>query len=191
MGDCNCGDKSQEEVVEPTFMDKIRSFFGIPAAVETEDESSAENKSTKEDVSDLANWWNYPQREQFLFRSEMNEDVSGSSNHVNHLNPTEVQGSEDIMGAEGVIWPQFTQNISGQGRTFANTIHPGMVIPNPDNYPTPVANDPWAPWVDVQTYGDIKDVPVQPYPSAMDWATNPENYHNYYSNVWWTPEVAP
>ena len=38
---------------------------------------------------------------------------------------------------------------------------------------------------------DIKDVPVQPYPSAMDWATNPENYHNYYSNVWWTPEVAP
>ena len=32
--------------------------------------------------------------------SEMTEDVSGSTNHVNHINPIEVQGSEDIMGAE-------------------------------------------------------------------------------------------
>ena len=117
----------------------------------------------------------------------MTGDVSGSSNNVNHLNPTEVQGSEDIMGAETVIFPQFTQNISGQGRTFANTIHPGMVIPNPDNYPTPVSNDPWEPFVNIKTYGDIKDVPFQPYPSAMQWATNPDNYKEYTSTDWYTP----
>ena len=132
-------------------------------------------------ISDLAGWFNYPQREQFLFNSEMNESMSGSSNSVDHINPVEVQGSEDIMGAENLIFPQFTQNISGQGRTFANTIHPGMVIPNPDNYPTPVANNPWEPFVDIQTYGDIKNVPFQPYPSAMQWATNPDNYQEYSS----------
>ena len=157
-------------------MDRVRSLFGFSEPVE-EEESSAE--TTAQEVNDLANWYNYPQREQFLFNSEMTEDVSGSSNHVNHLNPTEVQGSEDIMGAETVIFPQFTQNISGQGRTFANTIHPGMVIPNPDNYPTPVSNDPWEPFVNIKTYGDIKDVPFQPYPSAMQWATNPDNYQEY------------
>ena len=130
-------------------------------------------------ISDLADWYNYPQREQFLFNSEMNESMSGSSNSVDHINPVEVQGSEDIMGAENLIFPQFTQNISGQGRTFANTIHPGMVIPNPDNYPTPVANNPWEPFVGIETYGDIKNVPFQPYPSAMSWATNPKNYREY------------
>ena len=138
-------------------------------------------------ISDLAGWFNYPQREQFLFNSEMNESMSGSSNSVDHINPVEVQGSEDIMGAETVIFPQFTQNISGQGRTFANTIHPGMVIPNPDNYPTPVANNPWEPFVDIETYGDIKNVPFQPYPSAMSWATNPKNYKEYSSTDWSTP----
>ena len=143
--------------------------------------------TTAQTISDLAGWFNYPQREQFLFNSEMNESMSGSSNSVDHINPVEVQGSEDIMGAETVIFPQFTQNISGQGRTFANTIHPGMVIPNPDNYPTPVANNPWEPFVDIETYGDIKNVPFQPYPSAMSWATNPKNYKEYSSTDWSTP----
>ncbi len=195
MGDCNCGDKS-EEVVEPTFMERMRSFFGFSTPAPVEEESSAETKSVArgrnqltaaQTISDLADWYNYPQREQFLFNSEMNESMSGSSNTVDHINPVEVQGSEDIMGAETVIFPQFTQNISGQGRTFANTIHPGMVIPNPDNYPTPVANNPWEPFVDIETYGDIKNVPFQPYPSAMSWATNPKNYKEYSSTDWSTP----
>ena len=138
-------------------------------------------------ITDLADWFNYPQREQFLFNSEINEPMNGSSNTVDHINPVEVQGSEDIMGAEEVIWPQFTQNISGEGRTFANTIHPGMVIPNPDNYPTPEANNPWAPHVNIRTYGDILNAVYPPYPSAMEWATNPNNYKEYPSTDWYTP----
>ena len=138
-------------------------------------------------ITDLADWFNYPQREQFLFNSEINEPMNGASNTVDHINPTEVQGSEDIMGAEEVIWPQFTQNISGQGRTFANTIHPGMVIPNPDNYPTPEGNSPWSPYVDIRTYGDILNAVYPPYPSAMQWATNPKNYRDYPSTDWYTP----
>jgi len=141
--------------------------------------SSKASETTAKKITDLADWFNYPQREQFLFNSEINEPMNGSSNTVDHINPTEVQGSEDIMGAEQVIWPQFTQNISGQGRTFANTIHPGMVIPNPDNYPTPQGNNPWAPYVDIRTYGDILNAVYPPYPSAMEWATNPDNYQEY------------
>ena len=151
-------------------------------------ESRAENKLTvAQKITDLADWFNYPQREQFLFNSEINEPMNGSSNSVDHINPVEVQGSEDIMGAEEVIWPQFTQNISGQGRTFANTIHPGMVIPNPDNYPTPEGNSPWAPYVNIRTYGDILDAVYPPYPSAMEWARNPQNYKEYPSTDWYTP----
>tara|TARA_R110001592_G_scaffold178453_2_gene419446 strand:+ start:31013 stop:31585 length:573 start_codon:yes stop_codon:yes gene_type:complete len=185
---CNCDDKDNEETVEPSMMDRVRSFFGFSTPEPVEETASAETKSVARNpnqltaaqtITDLADWYNYPQREQFLFNSEMNESMSGSSNSVDHINPVEVQGSEDIMGAEELIWPQFTQNISGQGRTFANTIHPGMVIPNPDNYPTPAANNPWTPFVDIQTYGDIKNVPLQPYPSAMGWATNPDNYQEY------------
>lgn len=145
------------------------------------------NNLTAQKINDLADWFNYPQREQFLFNSEINESMNGSSNTVDHINPTEVQGSEDIMGAEEVIWPQFTQNISGQGRTFANTIHPGMVIPNPDNYPTPQGNSPWAPYVNIRTYGDILNAVYPPYPSAMEWATNPQNYKEYPSTDWYTP----
>ena len=145
------------------------------------------NNLTAQKITDLADWFNYPQREQFLFNSEINEPMNGSSNTVDHINPTEVQGSEDIMGAEEVIWPQFTQNISGQGRTFANTIHPGMVIPNPDNYPTPEGNSPWAPYVNIRTYGDILDAVYPPYPSAMEWARNPQNYKEYPSTDWYTP----
>ena len=38
------------------------------------------------------------------------KDLCKGINEMGFINPTEVQGSEDIMGAEGVIWPQFTQN---------------------------------------------------------------------------------
>ena len=164
--DCGCGSKAEQ----------------------TKSVARGRNQLTAaQTISDLADWYNYPQREQFLFNSEMNESMAGSSNSVDHINPVEVQGSEDIMGAESVIFPQFTQNISGQGRTFANTIHPGMVIPNPDDYPTPRANNPWEPFVSIETYGDIKNVPMQPYPSAMDWARDPKNYRAYPSTDWYTP----
>ena len=163
--DCGCGSKAEQ----------------------TKSVARGPQLTTAQTISDLAGWFNYPQREQFLFNSEMNESMSGSSNSVDHINPVEVQGSEDIMGAETVIFPQFTQNISGQGRTFANTIHPGMVIPNPDDYPTPRANNPWEPFVSIETYGDIKNVPMQPYPSAMDWARDPKNYRAYPSTDWYTP----
>lgn len=96
-------------------------------------------------------------------------------------------GGPNMFNTEQVIWPQFTQNISGQGRTFANTIHPGMVIPNPDNYPTPEGNSPWAPYVNIRTYGDILDAVYPPYPSAMEWARNPQNYKEYPSTDWYTP----
>ena len=92
--------------------------------------------------------------------SEMTEDVSGSTNHVNHINPIEVQGSEDIMGAE-----------TG-GRYYGSTLsryYPGLNIPNPRDYPTPMANNPWEPYVSIRTYGDIDDALLQPYPSAMGW----------------------
>ncbi len=163
--DCGCGSKAEQ----------------------TKSVARGPQLTTAQTISDLAGWFNYPQREQFLFNSEMNESMAGSSNSVDHINPVEVQGSEDIMGAESVIFPQFTQNISGQGRTFANTIHPGMVIPNPDDYPTPRANNPWEPFVSIETYGDIKNVPMQPYPSAMDWARDPKNYRAYPSTDWYTP----
>jgi len=163
--DCGCGSKAEQ----------------------TKSVARGPQLTTAQTISDLAGWFNYPQREQFLFNSEMNESMAGSSNSVDHINPVEVQGSEDIMGAETVIFPQFTQNISGQGRTFANTIHPGMVIPNPDDYPTPRANNPWEPFVSIETYGDIKNVPMQPYPSAMDWARDPKNYRAYPSTDWYTP----
>ena len=163
--DCGCGSKAEQ----------------------TKSVARGPQLTAAQTISDLADWYNYPQREQFLFNSEMNESMAGSSNSVDHINPVEVQGSEDIMGAESVIFPQFTQNISGQGRTFANTIHPGMAIPNPDDYPTPRANNPWEPFVSIETYGDIKNVPMQPYPSAMDWARDPKNYRAYPSTDWYTP----
>ena len=34
------------------------------------------------------------------FGSEMNQDMSGSSADLNRINPTVVEGAEDIMGAE-------------------------------------------------------------------------------------------
>jgi|TARA_R110000751_G_scaffold3173_2_gene16108 hypothetical protein len=185
MSDCNCCKDCGDTQEEPGLWSSLLGFLGLQKTEAPVEESGAEN--TAQTISDLAGWFNYPQREQFLFNSEINESMAGRSNNVGHLNPVEVQGSEDIMGAEEVIWPQFTQNISGQGRTFANTIHPGMVIPNPDNYPTPEANNPWAPFVNIQTYGDIKDIPTQPYPSAMQWATNPKNYKEYPSTDWYTP----
>ena len=104
--------------------------------------------------------------------SEMTEDVSGPSNHVNHINPVEVQGSEDIMGAE-----------TG-GRYYGSTLsryYPGLNIPNPRDYPTPMANNPWEPYISIKTYGDIDDALLQPYPSAMEWATDPRNYKPYKS----------
>ena len=186
---CKCGCKDCADTPKESGM--WSSFLGLFGMGQTEapvEESSAETKLTaSQKITDLADWFNYPQREQFLFNSEINEHMNGASNTVDHINPVEVQGSEDIMGAEEVIWPQFTQNISGQGRTLANTIHPGMVIPNPDNYPTPEANNPWAPHVNIRTYGDILNAVYPPYPSAMEWATNPENYKEYPSTDWYTP----
>jgi hypothetical protein len=36
------------------------------------------------------------------FRSEINQDMSAPDGELNRLNPTVVEGAEDIMGAEGV-----------------------------------------------------------------------------------------
>ncbi|HIK67380.1 MAG TPA: hypothetical protein EYF95_05370 [Flavobacteriales bacterium] len=117
-----------------------------------------------------------------------NGEKSGAQGPQAPHQPGQVpMGGPNMFNTETIIWPQFTQNISGQGRTFANTIHPGMVIPNPDNYPTPEANNPWAPHVNIRTYGDILNAVYPPYPSAMEWATNPENYKEYPSTDWYTP----
>jgi hypothetical protein len=55
-------------------------------------------RSQKSDVSSLADDKNAAE----TFHSEMNQDMSAPSGELNRLNPTVVEGAEDIMGAETV-----------------------------------------------------------------------------------------
>ena len=108
--DCGCGSKAEQ----------------------TKSVARGPQLTTAQTISDLAGWFNYPQREQFLFNSEMNESMSQvllTAWIILTLLKSKVLKISWVL--KTVIFPQFTQNISGQGRTFANTIHPGMVIPNP------------------------------------------------------------
>lgn len=190
LGDSSKPDEEESpSATTPNFLSRIQEFFFPPKEENTvqenpnegpreddEIESNSEWHRSQTMTDDLADWFDYTKRTQFLFQSEMTEPMNGRSHAVDHLNPVEVQGSEDIMGAEEEIYPFMDEGLSYHGRTFANTIHPNMVMPNPVDYPTPEANNPWAPFVNIKTYDDIKNLPFPPYPSAMQWATNPANY---------------
>ena len=188
VGEGDAGD-TPSATTPKSFIDRVRYLFFPPqedGTVQEEDkgpredddkiESNSEWQRSQTLTTDLADWFDYTKRAQFLFQSEMTEPMNGRSHAVDHINPVEVQGSEDIMGAEEKIYPFMDEGLSYHGRTFANTIHRNMVMPNPIDYPTPEANNPWAPWVNAQTYDQLKDTPFPPYPSAMQWATNPDNY---------------
>lgn len=102
------------------------------------------------------------------FKSEHNQDVSGPSSQINHINPTEVEDAEDIYGAESVI--------------FKAPIRVNYEIVNPQYYETPTGASDWPTMGNWDSYNDVLPEYRFPMPWSMSYdPTNPYRPSDYQS----------
>ena len=87
------------------------------------------------------------------FGSEMNQDMSGSSADLNRINPTVVEGAEDIMGAESFESSQKYQNL------------------NPLDYQTPAAFSDVSGYASQPFWDQANDV-LPEYRFPMPWSAS-------------------
>ena len=69
--------------------------------------------------------------------AEDQENLSGGGSSVNHLNPTEVHGAQDIMGAESAHGRVFGSRIGAYNYNVPVGSPAFAVPPNPRSYQTP------------------------------------------------------
>jgi hypothetical protein len=69
--------------------------------------------------------------------AEDQENLSGGGSAVNHLNPTEVHGAQDIMGAESAHGRVFGSRIGAYNYNVPVGSPAFAVPPNPRSYQTP------------------------------------------------------